>query len=226
MAKRKRRSSRADQNGDAWEARRAEIVEEAARLFDEDGYAQTNMYAIAEAADLQKASLYHYFQSKTDLLVQIHNDYIQALFDKLESVPRGEVPSDERLRAVVYHIVEFMKTRRHFVRIFFEYSREIPPGPRRKILSRRKAYRETVIEIVSDGIAEGLFREVDPYYATMAIFGMTNWVYQWYESSPGTDPDHIADAFWDFIQAALSIDAPAAKLGPAPPQVGAGAAAS
>jgi AcrR family transcriptional regulator len=214
MPSNRRRSTDPKANSDAWKVRRREIVTEAARLFDEHGYAQTSVYAIADAAELQKASLYHYFQSKTDLLVQIHDDYIDILSAKLDSVGRGEVPPDERLRAVVYQIVELMKTNRHFVRVFFEYSRELPAAAQRKVLERRREYRETVIEIIADGIREGIFRDVEPYYATMAVFGMTNWVYQWYESGPGTDPERIADAFWDFLQAALSIDAPPPRLGP------------
>jgi AcrR family transcriptional regulator len=201
---------RNNRSGPAWENRRAEIVEAAARLFDRDGYAQTNMYAIAEAAGLQKASLYHYFKSKTDLLVQVHGDYIQFVFDLLETVPRETVPPDERLQAVVRHIVTLMKTHRHFVRIFFEYFRELPPQSRRELAIRRRRYREEIIDIVRDGIAQSIFRDVDPYYATMAIFGMCNWVYQWYEADPGGDPDHIAEIFWDLIWGGLAAE-PQAK---------------
>jgi AcrR family transcriptional regulator len=200
--------ARNNRSGPAWERRRAEIVEAAARLFDRDGYAQTNIYAIADAAGLQKASLYHYFRSKTDLLVQVHYDYIEFLFEELETVPRDLVAPDERLKSVVQHIVKHMKTHRHFVRIFFEYSRELPPQPRREIAVRRRRYREEVIEIVRDGVAQGIFRDVDPYYTTMAIFGMGNWVYQWYESDPGGDPDHIADTFWDLVWHGIAASSP------------------
>jgi AcrR family transcriptional regulator len=197
-------SQTAKPSATAWELRRAEIVRQAALLFDRDGYSNTSMNSIAVAANLQKASLYHYCESKTDLLVQIHNDFMKLLFDRLESVPRGDTPPEERLRAVVRHIVSLMHTHRPHVRTFFEHYRELPPGPRREIASRRRLYEDSVVGMLRDGVDDSAFRQVDPYYATMAVFGVCNWVYQWYGREPGRDPDEVADALWDLIAHGIS----------------------
>ncbi|QIZ38011.1 TetR/AcrR family transcriptional regulator [Saccharopolyspora sp. ASAGF58] len=183
----------------AFEQRRAEIVELAAQLFDANGYAQTNMISIARAASLRKASLYHYFRSKAEILVYIHRAHTEALFADLEkaSVP-GTAP-EQRLRSVTHAIVHRMRYHKHSVRVFFEHDRELPPDAAREIKALRRRYRMAVIGIIEDGIREGSIRPIDPYYATMAVFGVTNWVYQWFEGDPGHNPDKLGAILWDFV---------------------------
>lgn len=192
-----------------FEVRRAKIVEAAALLFDRDGYAGTNIQTIAAAADLHKSTMYHYFQSKTDLLVQIHNDFMKLLFDQLESVPRDEVASDVRLQSVVEHIVGLMDTHRPYVRTFFEHYRELPPKERKAISTRRKLYEEAVVEMISDGTAAGIFRPIDPYYGAMVVFGACNWAYQWYGRTANLPA--ATEAIWDFLSNGLRADPARAK---------------
>lgn len=189
----------------SWERRRAGIIHQAAILFDRDGYTNTSMNDIAVAAKLQKASLYHYCTSKTDILAQIHNDFMKLLFDRLELIPRGETSPKDRLRAIVTDIITLMDTHRPYVRTFFEHYRELPAGPRREITSRRRLYEDAVITMIKDGIADSTLRKVDPYYAAMAVFGTCNWAYQWYGRGK-RDPKQVADALWDIIARGLVVD--------------------
>jgi len=48
--------------------RRTAILQQARRLFATKGFSETSMDDIAQACDMQKASLYHYFNSKQRLL--------------------------------------------------------------------------------------------------------------------------------------------------------------
>jgi AcrR family transcriptional regulator len=181
----------------AFEEKRAEITAIAAALFDREGYSGANMHMIAEAAGLRKPTIYHYFQSKSDLLVQIHNDFMQLLFDQLVTVPRDAFPPDQRLRSVMEHILSLIETHRPHVRTFFEHYRELPPNDRAAISSGRRTYENAVVEIIADGVAQGTFRPVEPYSAAMVVFGACNWAYQWLD--PSHDAATTADSIWDLI---------------------------
>jgi TetR/AcrR family transcriptional regulator, cholesterol catabolism regulator len=187
--------------------RRAEIVRVAAELFDEKDYHTTNMLSIAAAANLQKASVYHYFKSKSDILLQIHNDFMELLFEQLSELPRGQVPPDERLRGVIGHIIALMETHSAYVRTFFEHYRDLSGASRREMKSRRELYEETIVEIIRDGVAEGIFRPIDPTYATMAIYGMCNWTYHWYGKVGPANSEAIADTMWDIVGRGMLTDA-------------------
>ncbi len=56
---------------------RQSIVEAAFTLFAERGYAQTSMTLVAQRAGISKGLIYHYFQSKQELLLGIFHFYKQ-----------------------------------------------------------------------------------------------------------------------------------------------------
>lgn len=183
--------------GAAWEKRRTRIVREAAQLFGTQGYADTTMREIADAADVQKATLYHYFESKSDLLVRIHNDFMMLLFDGLEAIPEDASPQ-ERLREVVFAIAGLMKTHRDYARTFFEHHRELPPGPQRELASRRELYQDAVVGMVADLMAaQPTTRRRDPRIVAMTILGAYNWAYHWYGRDGETrDHEEVAAEMW------------------------------
>jgi len=74
-------------NEETFNARRAEILRVAERLFIEQGFHQTGMAAICEAAGMSPGALYRYFPSKADIIravVAEERAVAAALFDALE----------------------------------------------------------------------------------------------------------------------------------------------
>jgi len=55
----------------AFQIRKETILQHARHLFANKGYAETSMDDIAHACNVQKASLYHYFKSKQEILQQM-----------------------------------------------------------------------------------------------------------------------------------------------------------
>ncbi len=190
----KMKDERAVAGGAAWEQKRSEIVRAAASLFDSQGYAQTTVDQIARAANLQKASLYHYCDSKADLLVQIHDDFMELLFTKLRRTQSTNATPEEKLRGVIHDIVSLMATHHAYVRSLFEHYRETPEAERRRITKLRREYEDAVIQLVEEGLEDGsLNAQVSPYYSAMTLFGAVNWSYQWFPRAGG-DIDAVAEA--------------------------------
>lgn len=160
------------------ERRRREVATQAAELFDRTGYHTTNVAALAEAAGLRKATLYHYFAGKDEILFWIHEEFIDLLIAK--EAGRGSLAAADALREIMVDVLELMRTHRGHVRVFFEHHRELSPERRETIRRKRDAYQAAVESIVRRGIGDGSFRDVDPRLTTLAVFGMCNWAYQWY----------------------------------------------
>ena len=57
--------------------RRQEIFHTALEIFIAHGYDNTPLSRIAKALGFTKANLYHYFQSKEELLFQIHDNCLE-----------------------------------------------------------------------------------------------------------------------------------------------------
>jgi AcrR family transcriptional regulator len=91
---------------------RIAIQREAIRLFLEQGFDQTTVEQIAEAADVSPATFYRYFTSKEDSVVTDGYDpiFIQSLVDR----PADE-PLVESLRSVLLAATEYFERDRDFL---------------------------------------------------------------------------------------------------------------
>jgi TetR/AcrR family transcriptional regulator, cholesterol catabolism regulator len=182
----------------AADARRAEVITLAAGLFDQRGYASVSMEQIAAAAGIAKPTLYHYFRAKDEILRGIHETFIDLLLERQdERIRLGLAPADLLLGAMT-DIFGLMETHRGHVRAFFEHHRELPDAARQEIRVKRDRYQQLIQDAVTEGIRTGVFRPVDPDTATLAVFGICNWAYQWWRPG-GADPAHTAQKMWDLV---------------------------
>ncbi len=179
------------------DAKRREVVAQAADLFDRSGYHTTNVAAVAEAAGMRKPTLYHYFSGKDEILFWIHEEFIDLLIEKQRE--RAGSPAGEALHAIMGDVLDLMRTHRGHVRVFFEHHRELSAGDQETIGSKRDTYRQLVEDVVGQGIESGEFRRVDPRLTTLAVFGMCNWAYQWYRVEGPLDSREIATFFYDLL---------------------------
>src|SRR6266545_1576039 len=68
---------------------RRRLVAAATRLFAEKGYESASVSEIVAAAGVTKGSMYHYFQAKDDLLVEIYHRVLAMQMDRLERLAAG-----------------------------------------------------------------------------------------------------------------------------------------
>jgi AcrR family transcriptional regulator len=179
--------------------KRREIVASAAVVFDTDGYHTTNVDTVARVVGLKKPTLYHYFSGKDEILFWIHEEFIDLLIARQEAREAEALTPAESLRGAMTDVLGLMDTHRGHVRVFFEHHRELAPEHRGTIAAKRDRYAEMVGAQIVRGIREGDFRPLDTRLATLALFGMCNWAYQWYRSGGARTSGEVAEFFWDLL---------------------------
>jgi len=185
--------------GQKRESRRGEIVARAAEVFDRTGYNRASMDDVAEAVGIAKPTLYHYFRGKEEILFEIHQEFITRLIRQHE-VRRGSGLSPrQELLEVMGDILELMETHRGHVRVFFEHVRDLPEDQRDVVRQQRDTYHQMVEDVLQRGIDEGEFRPVEVRMASMGVFGMCNWAYQWYQSAGSLRPREVAYTMWGLL---------------------------
>jgi AcrR family transcriptional regulator len=184
------------------DARRREVVAQAAELFDREGYHTTNVAAIARAAGLGKPTLYHYFSGKDEILFWVHEEFIDLLIERQRA--RSDLSASENLLEIMSDVTELMRTHRGHVRTFFEHYRELSGEHQETIRTKRDAYQDMVQSVVERGIAAGEFRALDPRLTTLALFGMCNWAYHWYSRTGPLSTREIAEFFCDLLLEGLA----------------------
>lgn len=180
--------------------RRHQIIESAAALFDARGYASTSMEDVALSVSVAKPTLYHYFRSKEEILQSIHEEFIQLLIDKYLSRVSSGLEPGELILGAMKDIFSLMVTHRGYVRVFFEHHRELPAEARRYIAAQRDSYEALVESAVAAGKARGIFApDADTKLVTLALFGMCNWAYQWFDVNGRYTAEQIAETYWRLL---------------------------
>lgn len=188
------------------EGRTRDIVDRAAELFDKRGYDRVSMEDIADAVGLAKPTLYHYVSSKDEILVLIHQEFMSQIFAKAEARQNRGMTAREELIDAMADVLDLMRTLRGHVRIFFERHRDLPPKDRKSIAEQRSRYTAIIRAIIVRGVAEGEFRDVDAPLVTLALFGMCNWAYQWYQPNGPLTPRQIAEQFGGYLLEGISAN--------------------
>ncbi|WP_338781693.1 TetR/AcrR family transcriptional regulator [Metabacillus sp. FJAT-52054] len=82
------------------------IINSAIKCFSQNGYHQTSIQEIADAAGVAKGSIYNYFGSKEDLLFSIFQHHFETLFEKMDELhePDGDYRAsfEKQLSSIFY----------------------------------------------------------------------------------------------------------------------------
>lgn len=181
------------------ESRRREIVDAAATLFQARGYHATSVGDIADEAGISKPTIYHYFDSKEEILVFIHELIAERLLnDYRKTIEELEDPLD-RLRAVCESFFAVMSDLQPHVRTFFASFGEIGGEHRERVEARRLELSQMVEGVITDCVSSGGFREVDPRLTMLIITGVFNWAPNWYNPAGRTAGSKLADLVFDIF---------------------------
>ncbi len=187
------------------ELQRERILEAAAGQFLADGYAAASVRSIAEAADIGPSTLYHYFASKEDILVAVHEEGLKriqaALVDALEGV---DEPWERLETASVAHLEALLEGGL----IFRAVMREMPNVFDREALERIRVTRDNYERIFARLLDDiSLPRGTDRHELRLMLLGSLNWAFTWYRPGRST-PAELARTFVGFLRNQLQIDKP------------------
>jgi AcrR family transcriptional regulator len=182
------------------------VIEEAVGLFRDQGYDATSIRQVAEAAGLAKGTVYHHYPTKAALLYEVHNTFMETLEEGMERIAGSDADAAERLRAIVHELWRVMVTHRPHVQIFFEEWRNLDEAHLEGLRERRDRYYAFVRDTVKEAWPSGRGAKANAHIdvVTLAVFGMCNWGYQWFDPKGPLSANEIADEYADLIIAGLS----------------------
>jgi AcrR family transcriptional regulator len=156
------------------------IKETAINKFYKKGYFATSMNNIALGSGIQKASIYHHYSSKEDILFDILITTLDDLIDYLDDCLYGIKEVEDRLRAAVRSHVKFHCDRQKEVLIADSELRGLTAKNYKSIVERRDLYELKIQEIIKKGIKDGIFSNTDVKVASYAVLTMCTSVATWY----------------------------------------------
>jgi AcrR family transcriptional regulator len=186
-------------------ATRTAILESAAKLFAEKGFAGTSLQEIAERLSLTRPAVYHYFESKEHILATLVEASSVGSAQRLHAVrAEGSPDMSTALRKAVSELVRNRASAPEHFRMVDRSEAALPTELAAAHFKARRAVLAEVMGIVSDGIERGEFRVTDVRIAALSVLGMVNWVAWWYRPWEDGPPEVTADAIAESAVAMLA----------------------
>jgi AcrR family transcriptional regulator len=172
-----------------------EILERAAELFAERGYAGTTVQDIADALGMSRPALYYYVKSKDVLLEQLVENLSLTDAKELEAIRRRRSGDPlSKLREMARQLAVNAASNPHQTQILAQSKHHLPEE-----LARvdREAERSVILSLMwalDQGARRGQVRALDAHTAALAIVGMCLWT-AWWIGDGAVDPvaDQVAD---------------------------------
>ncbi len=178
---------------------RAAIDRAALELFARRGYHATSMRAIASAAEVQPAAIYHHYPGKESILVGFQDDFMERLTAKVtEAVDRQPRPA-LRLAAAVWEHVVYHGIHRRAAFVTDSEIRALAEEPRRALIAKRDSYQEMFRGMIRDGLEDGSLRVSEADVATYAILLQCTGVALWFDPAGPLALQRVADIHVELV---------------------------
>ena len=193
-----------------------EVTRAAVELFASRGYANTSVQQVVEAAGVTKGALYHYFQSKDDLLFGIYERLLTLQTEHLNAIVERGAPTAETLRDVCVDVIETSVDHLLEGTVFFRSAHMLSAPRQQEVTRRRRAYHDTFAGLIEAGQAEGIYRTDVPVAVLVAhFFSDVHYLSHWYRPEGPEDKtvlaNQLTDLFLVSIAAASAGSAPAGR---------------
>ena len=154
------------------------ILRTAAVVFASRGYHQASIRDISRATGISLSGLYYYFRSKEELLFLIQDHCFATVVENLERRLEGVVDPVQRFQLMVDNHLRFFVNNMDEMKVLSHEAEALTGDFRQGVNARKKRYTELCREIL-EGLP-GATPAVTTRTATFALFGMMNWIYNWY----------------------------------------------
>jgi TetR/AcrR family transcriptional regulator, fatty acid metabolism regulator protein len=172
--------------------RRRQILDAAIRVFARQGFHACRVSDIAREAGVAYGLVYHYFNSKDQVLNELFVERWSLLLAAIEEVDSRPIPPREKLDAVAGFIIDSYRHDPELMKVIIvEVTRAANSFGRTHLPEISQAY-DLIAKIVREAQAAGDFRgDVDPTFASMWFYGaieqlLSGWVF---ELIPGGEQD-------------------------------------
>jgi TetR/AcrR family transcriptional regulator, cholesterol catabolism regulator len=158
------------------------ILRTAARIFAEKSYHSTSMRDISRATNVSLAGLYHYCRSKEELLFLIQDNCFGRVLERLEQQLEEVKDPVAQLSLFIENHLSFFAANMAEMKVLSHEAESLRGDLHAHVLTRKDKYTKLARKILQEvQDSRDNQRPIDLTVATYALFGMMNWIYNWYD---------------------------------------------
>ena len=180
------------------------ILEQAAEIFASRGVQGTGIREIAEALNMSRPAVYHYFSSKEAILEQLLSGYTGALTGFFREVRYDTTRTPAaKLREMITGLAIRVADKPAYLRLLANNEQDLPDHLARAHARARHEAMEHMTAVIAEGIDAGDIRPVDERVVAFGLFGMCHWIAWWYRPGGPATAQQIAEEFTEMAVAGL-----------------------
>ncbi len=186
-------------------SKRSAVIAAAANLFNERGFHLTTLDDVAAELNVTKAGLYYYIKDKDEILRECYRLALLGLSDSLIEVRNDELPIIVRLREFLLSFGRVMSTDygKCLVRTGI---RQLRPESRDVLMPLVRDLESALLDLIEQGIREGLFRSASPKLIRNFMFGAFQEIAVWHNKEGDMNIEEIVENYTDFLLGGISMD--------------------
>lgn len=166
----------------------------ATRLINELGYRGASVQKIASELNVTKGSFYHHLDAKDELVIACYKRSFDIIADAQRLADEGGGTHWDRLENTIATLLDVQFSERGPLLRTTALS-GLPPRERSTMIDRSNRIARRYAGMLSDGIAEGSIRAIDPLVASQALMALQNAAFDMRKWA-GTMPREKAVAFY------------------------------
>ncbi len=171
----------------------------ATRLFAQKGYHNTSMRQIARALSMNQATLYHYFESKEQILYTLLNDTMDDALEKLEEICDSDLSAREKLEEVISFYTQYYAGQQDRLTLLVNEHLHLEGALQEAVIQKERRYVRLIQSILKELADEGLMKPIPPAVAAFAFFGMVHYTIKWYHMDGPIRSSELADYFLEIF---------------------------
>ena len=158
------------------------ILRNAARIFAEKNYHSTTMRDISRATNVSLAGLYHYCKSKEELLYLIQDNCFGRVLERLEERLKQVDDPLTKLRIFIENHLSFFAANMAEMKVLSHEAESLAGDLHTHVSGKKDKYTRLARKILKEiQQQQSAVDQIDLTVATYALFGMMNWIYNWYD---------------------------------------------
>lgn len=185
--------------------RSAEVIEAAVEIFHDKGYAAASIQDVADRVGVLKGSLYHYIDSKEDLLARIFEQSDRESFALMEEMEALDVSPVERLREFARLWSLWFLENVERASLYFNEWKHLTGERLAAVTATRHEYEARVERMIEACKKAGeADSSLDTRYACFFILSAINGLPVWYRRDGADSAEHIANVYAEMVVATVT----------------------
>ena len=181
---------------------RRQVLDHAARLLRQNGYAFTSLRDIANATGMKAGSIYYHFASKEVLAETVMNEgieFVRASVKKaLAARPKNSDPLEDIAVAMKAHLCA-LRDSGDYASANIRCFAHVPDDMKRRLRRVRQRYEADWRKLINRArVAKRLADHVDDEALRYGLFGVMNWTLEWLRQD-GPSPDDLSEMFFEIM---------------------------